>query len=164
MSNELNIRFLQDLYVKEQSQEHAFQGIDPYESSFSSVQNNDNSGFAAHLNFHHFEVQPDLKQNTPVNNSDLSTQLDSHQLDVHQDFDYELLTGTNDTKRFEQDAIPSTSNETKQCDQDAIPNILPEICPPPSAFLGPKCALWDCFRLLKDLVAARTIAVVVMLF
>ncbi|KAB1216523.1 Transcription factor VOZ1 [Morella rubra] len=136
----------EDLYVKEQSQEHAFQGIDPYESSFSSVQNNDNSGFAAHLNFHHFEVQPDLKQNTPVNNSDLSTQLDSHQLDVHQDFDYKLLTGTNDTKRFEQDAIPSTSNETKQCDQDAIPNILPKICPPPSAFLGPKCALWDCFR------------------
>jgi hypothetical protein len=27
-----------------------------------------------------------------------------------------------------------------------ISNFIPTICPPPSAFLGPKCALWDCPR------------------
>ncbi|KAK4740627.1 hypothetical protein SAY87_024215 [Trapa incisa] len=27
-----------------------------------------------------------------------------------------------------------------------ISSYLPNICPPPSAFLGPKCALWDCPR------------------
>ena len=27
-----------------------------------------------------------------------------------------------------------------------ISGYLPGICPPPSAFLGPKCALWDCPR------------------
>lgn len=33
--------------------------------------------------------------------------------------------------------------------EDSVPHIssyLPSICPPPSAFLGPKCALWDCPR------------------
>lgn len=33
--------------------------------------------------------------------------------------------------------------------EDFVPHIssyLPSICPPPSAFLGPKCALWDCPR------------------
>ncbi|CAL9074641.1 unnamed protein product [Musa textilis] len=25
-------------------------------------------------------------------------------------------------------------------------DVLPAICPPPSAFLSPKCALWDCPR------------------
>lgn len=33
-----------------------------------------------------------------------------------------------------------------QCGDNIIPNILPSIRPPPSAFLAPKCALWDCFR------------------
>ncbi|KAI4371745.1 hypothetical protein MLD38_010061 [Melastoma candidum] len=38
---------------------------------------------------------------------------------------------------------------------DSAPNLygcLPSICPPPSAFLGPKCALWDCPRPAQVLV------------
>ncbi|KAI9093245.1 hypothetical protein K1719_027259 [Acacia pycnantha] len=37
-------------------------------------------------------------------------------------------------------------DDIQQSGEDIFPNILPNICPPPSAFLGPKCALWDCFR------------------
>ncbi|CAL9095627.1 unnamed protein product [Musa acuminata var. zebrina] len=40
-------------------------------------------------------------------------------------------------------------NPTEQNTQDVFPHIsdvLPAICPPPSAFLRPKCALWDCPR------------------
>ncbi|RWW09064.1 hypothetical protein GW17_00027461 [Ensete ventricosum] len=40
-------------------------------------------------------------------------------------------------------------NPTEQNSQDVFPHIsdvLPAICPPPSAFLRPKCALWDCPR------------------
>ncbi|MED6121861.1 hypothetical protein PIB30_034092 [Stylosanthes scabra] len=62
--------------------------------------------------------------------SDMITQLDSHTLVMEESFDYGQF--------FE--------NEAKQCEEDTMPNILPNICPPPSAFLGPKCSLWDCFR------------------
>ncbi|CAN6700535.1 unnamed protein product [Malus baccata var. baccata] len=37
-------------------------------------------------------------------------------------------------------------NDIKQSEEDVVPNVLPDICPPESAFLGPKCALWDCSR------------------
>lgn len=40
-------------------------------------------------------------------------------------------------------------NSTGFGGEDTMPhvtNCLPSICPPPSAFLGPKCALWDCPR------------------
>ncbi|KAJ8483588.1 hypothetical protein OPV22_016073 [Ensete ventricosum] len=40
-------------------------------------------------------------------------------------------------------------NPTEQNSQDVFPHIsdvLPAICPPPSAFLRSKCALWDCPR------------------
>ncbi|RYQ97367.1 hypothetical protein Ahy_B08g093410 isoform A [Arachis hypogaea] len=62
--------------------------------------------------------------------SDMITQLDSHTLVIEEGFDYGQF--------FE--------NEAKQCEEDTMPNVLPNICPPPSAFLGPKCSLWDCFR------------------
>jgi hypothetical protein len=87
-----------------------------------------NSGFT---NSHCLDIRQDINQKTAANNSDSSTKRDFHQLDLHEDADYALLIGANDTK---------------QCEQDAMPNVLPNICPPPSAFLGPKCALWDCFR------------------
>ncbi|KAG6722735.1 hypothetical protein I3842_03G175000 [Carya illinoinensis] len=76
-------------------------------------------------------LQEEFNQNPDLNNSDLSPDLDFLQLNLQQDFGYGLLIG---------------ANETKECEPNAIPNILPNICPPPSAFLGPKCALWDCFR------------------
>ncbi|XP_057955316.1 transcription factor VOZ1-like isoform X3 [Malania oleifera] len=74
-------------------------------------------GFAT--SFDHFEV---------------SNQLDYNQLNLPEDFNLELFID---------------SNGLRQCGQDVmlnIPDFLPNICPPPSAFLGPKCALWDCPR------------------
>ncbi|XP_057948661.1 transcription factor VOZ1 isoform X2 [Malania oleifera] len=61
------------------------------------------------------------------------------QLDYHQ-FDWPLDFGQNYFAGFANVGL---------CEEDAMPHIsgfLPSVCPPPSAFLGPKCALWDCPR------------------
>lgn len=60
--------------------------------------------------------------------------LEYHQFDLQQDFDHNLYAGFNGTGYCEEDAVP------------LISSYLPSVCPPPSAFLGPKCALWDCPR------------------
>jgi len=124
------IGLFQDIFVNKQPQEHGFHGFDQCRGSVSSMQNKvvNNTDFT---NSYRLDIQQDVKQNTAASNSDSSIKLDFHQLDSHQDFDYGLLIGANDTE---------------QCEQDAMPDVLPNICPPPSAFLGPKCALWDCFR------------------
>ncbi|KOM31587.1 hypothetical protein LR48_Vigan01g114200 [Vigna angularis] len=72
-------------------------------------------------------------QNAAANNPD-GHALEYHQFDLHQDYDHGFYTGFNGTGYCEEDAIPHISS------------YLPSICPPPSAFLGPKCALWDCPR------------------
>ncbi|XP_054795259.1 transcription factor VOZ1-like [Prosopis cineraria] len=100
------------------------------------------------------------------------TQSDDHQFNLNQDVNY--FTGGHKSDLIEQcdiyqeyrqnSAIKSTDpdqfilddnfdcnvfvgvDDIQQSGEDIMPNILPNICPPPSAFLGPKCALWDCFR------------------
>lgn len=72
--------------------------------------------------------------NVSVNNLEGATHLDYHPYELHQDFDCNFYTGFNGTGLSEEDALPHISS------------YLPSICPPPSAFLGPKCALWDCPR------------------
>ena len=72
-------------------------------------------------------------QNVAANNLE-GPALEYHQFDLHQDFDHSFYTGFNGIGYCEEDAIPQISS------------YLPSICPPPSAFLGPKCALWDCPR------------------
>ncbi|XP_043689467.1 transcription factor VOZ1-like [Telopea speciosissima] len=75
--------------------------------------------------------------NTSMNNLEVTTHLDYQQFDLHQEFDPDLFIGL---------------NCTGQCGEDDVSQIsgfLPSICPPPSAFLGPKCALWDCPRPAK---------------
>lgn len=72
-------------------------------------------------------------QNAAANNLD-GHALEYHQFDLHQDYDHGFYTGFNGTGYCEEEAIPHISS------------YLPSICPPPSAFLGPKCALWDCPR------------------
>eukprot|EP00252_Welwitschia_mirabilis_P000700 TRINITY_DN10674_c0_g1_i1.p1 TRINITY_DN10674_c0_g1~~TRINITY_DN10674_c0_g1_i1.p1 ORF type:complete len:554 (+),score=123.47 TRINITY_DN10674_c0_g1_i1:941-2602(+) len=63
---------------------------------------------------------------------EVSEDLDITQLDFHEDF------------------IPSLQGTlTIDNDDDLTPMFYgpqPAICPPPAAFLGPKCALWDCPR------------------
>ncbi|KAL3011207.1 hypothetical protein AAZX31_07G187100 [Glycine max] len=88
---------------------------------------------------HYFPLVDECKhstssvQNVAANNPD-GHALEYHQFDLHQDYDHGLYTGFNGTGYCEEDAIPHISS------------YLPSICPPPSAFLGPKCALWDCPR------------------
>uniref|UniRef100_A0A7N1A0H7 Vascular plant one zinc finger protein n=2 Tax=Kalanchoe fedtschenkoi TaxID=63787 RepID=A0A7N1A0H7_KALFE len=55
--------------------------------------------------------------------------VESREFQLHQDFEKSFY------------ALPEE-------DVNVMPNadFLPNICPPPSAFLGPKCALWDCPR------------------
>ncbi|KAF7822944.1 transcription factor VOZ1 [Senna tora] len=123
--------------------------------------------------FHCFEGSASIPYDNAVNNSHSITQLDHHQLSVNQDIDYNTVGYNSDfIEQFnlyqdvkDNSAIKSTepnqfsldeyfdsnhfvgANEIKQSGEDInMPNILPNICPPPSAFLGPKCALWDCFR------------------
>lgn len=70
-----------------------------------------------------------------LNNVEQATHLDYHQFDLHQDFEqnfYNCFDGTN------------FSGEDAALHQ--VSDYLPTVCLPPSAFLGPKCALWDCPR------------------
>lgn len=48
------------------------------------------------------------------------------------DFDHNFYTGFTSTDFCSDEAI--------------ISSYIPGVCPPPSAFLGPKCGLWDCPR------------------
>ncbi|GFP89332.1 transcription factor voz1 [Phtheirospermum japonicum] len=61
--------------------------------------------------------------NMGMNNMSMSIQLDYHSFDFHQKFELQYLIG-----------FDSTGSGYQH-------NICPP--PPPSAFLGPKCALWD---------------------
>ncbi|KAF4354365.1 transcription factor VOZ1 [Cannabis sativa] len=86
---------------------------------------------------HGFQGFPELKgsgldfHETVPNDSNLITGLEHQQFDMYQDFSQGLIVG---------------ANSINQCGQDPLPNVLPDISPPPSAFMGPKCALWDCSR------------------
>ncbi|CAA0823634.1 Transcription factor VOZ1 [Striga hermonthica] len=72
--------------------------------------------------------------NIGMNNMSMPTQLDYHSFDFHQDFDPQFLIGFDGTGFVGDEGV--TQN----------PGFQQNICPPPSAFLGPKCALWDCPR------------------
>ncbi|KAK8678200.1 hypothetical protein V6N13_143708 [Hibiscus sabdariffa] len=80
----------------------------------------------------HCKDSPSGVRAMPINNLEGATQLEYHQFDLHQDFEH-FYTGYNGTG-FAEDAMLRT------------PSYLPSVCLPPSAFLGPKCALWDCPR------------------
>ncbi|KAK9150342.1 hypothetical protein Syun_008651 [Stephania yunnanensis] len=75
----------------------------------------------------------DLHESTLMTNLELAAQLDYHQFDLHQNFDHNLYI----------------FNGNGQCGEDPMhhfSDLLPSNCLPPAAFLGPKCALWDCPR------------------
>lgn len=79
--------------------------------------------------------------NIAANNSDgqSGVELECHQFDLNEDFKHSFYAGLNGTGFCEEDVVPPTSS------------YLPSLCPPPSAFLGPKCALWDCSRPMQGL-------------
>ncbi|KAI3466709.1 hypothetical protein Pfo_023372 [Paulownia fortunei] len=72
--------------------------------------------------------------NMGMNNMSLETQLDYHSFDFHQEFEQQYFSGFDGTSFVGDDGMPQISGYQQS------------ICPPPSAFLGPKCALWDCPR------------------
>ena len=88
------------------------------------------SDMATQSNCQSFKLDQNLEQTTMVSKDDMST-LNCHILNSQPEFDYGVLIGASDVGDFIQDTKPS---------------ILPNIAPRPSAFMGPICALWDCFR------------------
>ncbi|KAJ8761433.1 hypothetical protein K2173_001564 [Erythroxylum novogranatense] len=69
-----------------------------------------------------------------VNNLEEAAQLDYHQFDLPQSFEHNFYAGYSGTELCGEDGMHQFSG------------FLPSMGPPPSAFLGPKCALWDCPR------------------
>ncbi|KAK4286112.1 hypothetical protein QN277_002718 [Acacia crassicarpa] len=140
-------------------------------SSFQENCSDENHQGHALEDFYQFEgaTSTPNSQNA-VDSRDMITHSDDHQLSLNQDANY--LTTGHKSDSIEQcdvyqeygqnSAIKSTEpdqfildedfnvflgvDDIQQSGEDILPNILPNICPPPSAFLGPKCALWDCFR------------------
>lgn len=72
-----------------------------------------------------------------VHNMGVTNQLDYFSFDVPQDYEQNYFSGFDGMGLCRgEDALP----------QQMATGFLPTICPPPYAFLGPKCALWDCPR------------------
>ncbi|XP_073000115.1 transcription factor VOZ1 [Typha latifolia] len=73
-------------------------------------------------------------QHAVVNYHEETTNIDYHQFDLHQPVPYNVYLGFDSGEHNGGDAV------------SFISEFIPAICPPPSAFLRPKCALWDCPR------------------
>nr|CAD1834300.1 unnamed protein product [Ananas comosus var. bracteatus] len=69
-----------------------------------------------------------------MNCFDGPSHLEYQQYNVHQELSHNPYLDINASEQNTSDAFPHMSD------------LLATICPPPSAFLGPKCALWDCPR------------------
>ncbi|KAG1346805.1 Transcription factor VOZ1 [Cocos nucifera] len=65
---------------------------------------------------------------------DWTAPLDYQQFSLHQELHHNVYLNINTSEQNGGDVLLHMSD------------LLPTICPPPSAFLGPKCALWDCPR------------------
>ncbi|KAL4585661.1 hypothetical protein LXL04_010284 [Taraxacum kok-saghyz] len=75
-----------------------------------------------------------------VNNPGVTSQLDYFSFDLPLDFEQNFFTG------FDDNTSPQIT-----------PAFLPTLSPPPSAFLGPKCALWDCPRPAQNWCSERPV-------
>lgn len=111
-------------------------GSKPHVSSFAVQGLNVNHGqheYGLHL-VDQCKISSSPPRSVSVNNLEGLTQLDYYSFDFNQEFGNNLYPGFDGIGLSGGDAIPQISS------------YLPNICPPPSAFLGPKCALWDCPR------------------
>ncbi|PIN15624.1 hypothetical protein CDL12_11731 [Handroanthus impetiginosus] len=72
--------------------------------------------------------------NMGMHGMNLATELNYHAFDFRAEFERQYFSGFDGTRFIADDGMPQISG------------YQPNICPPPSAFLGPKCALWDCPR------------------
>lgn len=69
-----------------------------------------------------------------INNVALATQLDYNLIHIHQEYEPQYFSGFDGSNFVGDDGMPQSLGYQQN------------IAPPPSAFLGPKCALWDCPR------------------
>lgn len=82
----------------------------------------------------HCKESPPGIHGMTANSIERVAQLEYHQFDLPQNFEQNFYTGFNGTDFCGQD------------DLNHVSGYLRSLCPSPSAFLGPKCALWDCPR------------------
>ncbi|XP_010551716.1 PREDICTED: transcription factor VOZ2 [Tarenaya hassleriana] len=111
----------------------------PFNITFSSSQeeptNNINThGYQQHYAFQGFDQSSNTTStlhDPAIGNLDITSQLDYHLLEMRQQLDGNL---------------PVKLDATEECENYVDLDIPSNTCIPPSAFLGPKCALWDCTR------------------
>lgn len=84
--------------------------------------------------------EPSDVHNMVPNNFSMMTQLDFLPLDEHQNLDSEIFISSSGIENWGMDVFSDFSSNVN---------------PPPSAFLGPKCALWDCVRPAKSTEICR---------
>ncbi|CAI0557802.1 unnamed protein product [Linum tenue] len=77
---------------------------------------------------------PSAGRGVAVTKLEVTPQLDYHQFDLPRNFDQSFHIGFNGMNLCGEENLASSYL------------LVLGICPPPSAFLGPKCALWDCAR------------------
>ncbi|KAL9241083.1 hypothetical protein vseg_015233 [Gypsophila vaccaria] len=138
-------RLQSDVHVPQQ---HDFQGFVNHVPPHHEFQGFENHSLEQH-DFHGFEHcngTPDVQGtvvnnfgasglNNPVaSNLTMSNQLNYLSSNVHQNFDNEVFLSAGDIGQWGLDDLADFS--------DVLPNVNLQ----PSAFLGPKCALWDCAR------------------
>ncbi|XP_038986126.1 transcription factor VOZ1-like [Phoenix dactylifera] len=73
-------------------------------------------------------------QHAALNCLEGNTNFDYQQFTLHQELQHNVFIGFDASRQNGGDVVP------------LISEFIPAICPPPSAFLMPKCALWDCPR------------------
>ncbi|XP_045812305.1 transcription factor VOZ1-like isoform X2 [Trifolium pratense] len=135
--------FLENCFENNQTLDHTFKGS--ASSLFNSPLNNSDM---AQLDFHQFGLNQDMDHNAVGHNSDLIGRFNLYQ-DQSLGHNTEIKNSESTQFSFEEGIDCSQffgDNDTTTFGDNLIPNILPNICPPPSAFLSPKCALWDCIR------------------
>lgn len=139
----MTLGILQKCFDDNQPLDHTFEG------SASTLYNNAfNNSDMTQLDYHSFSLNQDMDHNTVGHNSDLIGQFDLYQ-DLSLTHSSEIKNSESTHFSIEEGFDCSQffgEDDTTECGENIVPNVLPNIRPPPSAFLAPKCALWDCFR------------------
>ncbi|KAJ7948384.1 transcription factor VOZ1 [Quillaja saponaria] len=145
--------FQEDCFVNNQQREHGFEGFASASNPYDIVVNK--SDIITQLDDHQFSLHGDFEHNMVVHDFNLTAQFDSYQYNLHQDYNHNTSIRNSDLSQFNlhqdlADELFVGAADAKQDGQDYVSNILPDICPPPSAF-SRLCALWECCRPAKKI-------------
>ncbi|XP_074284864.1 transcription factor VOZ1-like [Silene latifolia] len=148
----------EEFYMKHTPQQHEFQNFQNHVTSHMPQQH-DFQGFTNHVpqqhefqdfgnhslqhefqGFEHCNSTPNVQRTvvndfgaSGLNSPNISNQLDYLNSNVHQNFENEVFLSPSDIGQW-------------GLDVSDFSDVLPNVNLQPSAFLGPKCALWDCAR------------------